>query len=72
MSEKDLHYRVKINGNTNICGAKMSDGEAGTDPINVLTSEYGNLILMKVAAILSENPSLLGDGQIGNIKVLNP
>ena len=58
ISEKDLHRRVDINGNQNICGAKLNDGDPGTDNINVLTSEYGNLMIMKAAAIIAHNPNI--------------
>lgn len=78
ISEKDLHRRVDINGNQNICGAKLKDGQIGTDDINVLSSEYGNLMIMKAAAIIANNPSILfgADGKqefkINAIKAINP
>lgn len=78
ISEKDLHRRVDINGNQNICGAKLKDGQIGTDDINVLSSEYGNLMIMKAAAIIANNPSILfgADGKqefkINTIKAINP
>ena len=78
ISEKDLHRRVDINGNQNICGAKLNDGDPGTDNINVLTSEYGNLMIMKAAAIIAHNPNILfsADGKqefkINAIKAINP
>lgn len=78
ISEKDLHRRVNINGNQNICGAKLNDGQIGTDDINVLSSEYGNLMIMKAAAIIANNPSILfgADGKqefkINAIKAINP
>ena len=78
ISEKDLHRRVDINGNQNICGAKLNDGEPGTDNINVLTSEYGHLMIMKAAAIIAHNPNILfsADGKqefkINAIKAINP
>lgn len=78
ISEKDLHRRVDINGNQNICGAKLKDGQIGTDDINILSSEYGNLMIMKAAAIIANNPSILfgADGKqefkINAIKAINP
>lgn len=78
ISEKDLHRRVDINGNQNICGAKLKDGQIGTDDINILSSEYGNLMIMKAAAIIANNPSILfgADGKqefkINTIKAINP
>ena len=78
ISEKDLHRRIDINGNQNICGAKLKDGQIGTDDINVLSSEYGNLMIMKAAAIIANNPSILfgADGKqefkINAIKAINP
>ena len=68
----DVHYRVPINGNYNICGAKLNDGDRGTDPYNILTSEYGNLMIMKAMALISENKDLLSGCKINNIKAINP
>ena len=78
ISNKDIHRRIPINGNYNICGAKLNDGDPGTDEVITLTSEYGNLMIMKAAAIIAHNPNILfsADGKqefkINAIKAINP
>lgn len=72
LSEKSLHYIFKINGNVNINAFKKHDDEQESDLINVLNTQYGNMLLMKVACLIAMNPELVKDAQITNVKVINP
>lgn len=72
LSEKDLHYIYNLGGNVNIAGTYKSDKSQGSDLVNMLNSQYGNMILMKVAAILATNSDIAKDAKISNIKVINP
>lgn len=72
LSEKSLHHIFKINGNVNISAFKKRDDEPETDLINVLNTQYGNMLLMKIACLIAMNPELIADAQITNVKVINP
>lgn len=72
ISSKDLFYVNQINGNQNICGAKMKDFAQGTDNYNVLNASNGNLALMRVAALISSNPEILSGCKINSVRVINP
>lgn len=72
LSEKDLHYIFNLNGNVNIAGNYKSDKAQGSDLINMLNSQFGNMVLMKVAAILATNSDIITDAKISNVKVINP
>lgn len=71
LSEKDLHYIYNLGGNVNIAGTYKSDKAQGSDLVNMLNSQYGNMVLMKVAAILATN-DIVKDAKISNVKVINP
>jgi len=72
ISSKDLFYVNQINGNQNICGAKMKDFAQGTDNFNILNASNGNLALMRVAALISSNPEILNGCKINSVRVINP
>lgn len=77
LSEKDLHYIYELVGKNGkkthtVLGGRLNDDEEGTDRYKVMSSQYGNMLLMKVAALLSQNPELISDRKINTIKVINP
>ena len=72
LSDKSLHHIFRINGQANIAGYAKMDNEDETDPINLMNSQYGNMLLMKIACLIAKNPELLQDRSITNVKVLNP
>ena len=77
LSEKDLHHIFSImssNGKLahTVLGAKLTDDRDMTDQLGVMSSQYGNLLLMKVAALISQNPELINGARINTIKVINP
>lgn len=55
---------------TTVAGAFYNDDE-GVDTKNVLPATYGNLLIMKVMAYLTENANQFADGQIRSIVALN-
>ena len=72
ISDKSLRHVFKINGQTNITGYAKNDFEDETDPIHLMSSQYGNMLLMKVACLIAKNPELVKDCKIANVKVVNP
>ena len=77
LSSEDLHHVYEITGkhgtaNHTVVGAKLDDNEVGADPLNIMNSEYGNLLLIKAATLMAKNPDLFKDAKIGNIKAINP
>jgi hypothetical protein len=72
LSEKDLHYIFKINEQVNITAFKKYDDEQETDLFNVMNTQYGNMLLMKIACLIATNPELIRDSKITTVKVLNP
>jgi hypothetical protein len=72
ISDKSLRHVFKINGQTNITGYAKNDFEDETDPIHLMSSQYGNMLLMKVACLIAKNPELVQDCKIANVKVVNP
>ena len=67
-----IRQQLTINGQTNICGTKLKDGEAGTDPYNLFKATYGNLLFMKGMSIIASNPKLLSNCKLNSMKVINP
>ena len=67
-----IRQQLMINGQTNICGIKLKDGEAGTDPYNLFKATYGNLLFMKGMSIIASNPKLLSNCKLNSMKVINP
>lgn len=77
LSEKDLHFIYELTGPSGkkthtIVGGKLEDDKEGTDKYKVMNSQYGNMLLMKIAALITENPELLTNHKINTIKVINP
>ncbi len=76
-ANQDIHRIFEIrnkNGKAThtVLGAKKLDSDIGSDNINTLNSQYGNLVLMKIAALISSNPDLIADAKINTVKVINP
>ena len=72
LSPRDLHYVIPIKKNNNILGFKLKDGAVGTDPINTMINQYGNMLLMKICAILTENRNdFFGSTSSGEKNILN-
>lgn len=72
LDSHNVRQQLTINGQTNICGTKLKDGEDGTDPYNLFKAEYGNLLLMKGVSIIASNPKLLNNCKLNTMKVINP
>jgi hypothetical protein len=71
-SLKEYHKFDNIKKGTTILGALYGDDEAGSGNRQILSSQYGNLMLMKAMAIISEDPLLFKDEKICSISAINP
>lgn len=77
ITEKDVHHVVPITHTSgklthNILGSKLLDNAEGTDPLFTMNSQWGNIVLMKMMAIIAANPEIFGDAKISLIKTINP
>lgn len=72
LSRHELKNTVPLSLGTTMLGEHVKDAHALNNPY-ILTSNNGNIELMKIMAALNEMPDVLGDVfKIGTMKVINP
>lgn len=69
---KMYHKFSKIGDRTTILGSLYRDNEAGSGNTQILSAQYGNLMLMKAMAIIADNPDVFKTDKISSISAINP
>ena len=57
---------------TTILGKKYSDSETGSGNRHILSSQYGNLMLVKAMAVVAKHPEVFKHCKIAKISAINP
>jgi hypothetical protein len=65
-----INQRVKLLHGDSILGT-FAKNSSLTDNRQIMTSDYGNLMLMKACTLLSVDPEITKNKKILNIKALN-
>lgn len=72
---KSLFAYHKFGNNKNgttILGMLHGDDDTGSANTQILSAQYGNIMLIKAAAIISDNPSIFANCKISSISAINP
>lgn len=67
----DYHKFPNKRGGTSILGMKYGDHEIGAGNRDVLSAQYGNLMLIKGVSIIAKYPQFFRNGKILNISAVN-
>lgn len=68
----DYHKFPNVKNGTTILGMKYSDSETGSGNRHILSSQYGNLMLVKAMAIVAKHPEVFKHCKIAKISAINP
>jgi hypothetical protein len=68
----DYHKFPNVKKGTTILGMKYSDSETGSGNRHILSSQYGNLMLVKAMAIVAKHPEVFKHCKIAKISAINP
>lgn len=68
----EYHQFANKKNGTTILGKKYGDFETGSGNRHILSSQYGNLLMIKAMSIISRYPKLFDNCKIAKISAINP